>query len=315
MVEPIRVILVDDEVRMIEPFKLMLESAGNYSVSFYDNAMEALRFLKSYTNDLPDIILSDILMPGMDGYQFGVEVRKDHRLCHIPFIYFSAKSDVPYRIKAMSITPHFFPKDGDRKELLSLIQSVLNEHKVQSGMNPLTSLPGNAIIERIVNNVVNTYEHYSIFYIDCDNFKAYNDVYGTYAGDRAIQEIAKALDRAIIRTAGEDFFLGHLGGDDFVSVLWKDINPEDVSNEIFREIKNVCKVIYSEKDLEKGFFEGKNRKGEKEQFDLLSVSIGVIWNSIKSVSSWAEASNFLCEVKRKAKSQKGNSYCIDKRKK
>jgi len=314
MFEQIELLIIDDEQQMLDEMKLLLETVGNFKVTAYISAKKALERLEDLSAEPPAMVISDITMPEMDGYEFGKRVREEYRLRHIPLLFLTAKSAVKDRIDARKITPHYFPKDGDRRELLSMIQSILEEHMVQVGINPLTRLPGNTIIESTVNKIVAREHDYNIFYIDFDNFKAYNDSYGTHAGDKAIQESAIAIDRALRMTGENCYFLGHVGGDDFVSIVWGGNDPEKICVLIFEEINKVRNILYSDSDIRRGYFEAKNRQGVVEKYGLLSVSIGVISSRISPVSGWAEASNRLASVKKKAKATTGNSYCIDRRK-
>ncbi|MFH1367610.1 MAG: response regulator [Elusimicrobiota bacterium] len=307
-------VVVEDDGEMLEQIKVFFETVGDFSVSGFTDPERALEYLKGIEGRLPDIIVADIAMPGKDGYALGREIRLDHKLSNIPLVFLSAKTTVKDKIEARRITPYYFPKDGDRSELMALVNSVMEEHMAQSGVNPLTRLPGNTVIEQAVNNAAVSGAEFVILYIDCDNFKAYNDVYGPHKGDIVIKECSGAIDRALRRACKDGFFLGHLGGDDFVAVISGLADAGGVCNEVFGEIERIKTLIYEKKELQQGFFKGKNRKGETEEFELLSVSIGVLDSRVKRVDSWSEASNVLTEVKVKAKSIKGNSYCVDSRK-
>jgi diguanylate cyclase (GGDEF)-like protein len=306
--------LIDDEPQAVRDMKLLLEAVGNYSVEAFESAVAALAFLRGKPEGLPALIICDITMPEMDGYAFGTALRADYILSRIPLLYLTARTAVKDKIDVRKITPHYFPKDGDRRELLAMISSILEDNLVHSGVNPLTQLPGNVIIEKEVNSIVTTKHAYMILYMDFDNFKAYNDLYGTHAGDKAIQEGAIAINRALRQSAQDGYFLGHIGGDDFVAVVWDSTDVEPLCATIFAEIDKIRVLLYSETDLRRGYLEAKNRAGNLERFGLLSISIGVIASNTSPVSTWAEASTRLVSVKKRAKSVTGNSFWVDRRK-
>ena len=312
--DKVKTVLIDDDPQMLEELKLFLEAVGNFEVTAFLSPAKALEYLADPLSALHSIIISDVGMPEMDGYELGRAVREDYRLHHIPLLYLTAKTAVKDRIDARKITPHYFPKDGDRRELLSMIGSILEEHMVQTGVNPLTRLPGNILIERAINKMVAAWTEYAIFYIDFDNFKAYNDSYGTHAGDKAIQEGSLAIDRVFRSLFHDRYFVGHIGGDDFVAAVWGGSDLQQACEALFLEINKIRSVLYSPADIERGYFEAKNRQGEMEKFGLLSVSVGILSSETGGISGWAEASNKLASVKKKAKSIKGNSYCVDQRK-
>lgn len=309
----ISLMLIDDEPQALRDMKLLLEAVGNYAVTAFESAVEALAFLRNQPDDLPAMIICDITMPEMDGYAFGAALRADYILSRIPLLYLTARTAMKDKIDVRKITPHYFAKDGDRRELLAMIGSILEDHLVHSGLNPLTQLPGNVIIEKEVNRVVTTKSAYMILYMDFDNFKAYNDLYGTHAGDKAIQEGAIAINRALRQGLQDNYFLGHIGGDDFVAVVWDSTDIEPLCAAIFAEIDKIRVLLYFRTDIKRGYIEAKNRVGDMERFGLLSISIGVITSDVSPVATWAEASNKLVSVKKRAKDIAGNSFYVNRR--
>ena len=308
------IVIVDDEHEMLESLSVLLTTKGGYNVESFDKAAKALEWLELHLDTPPDIIVADIGMPGMNGYEFGRKLRESSHLRNIPLVYLSGMTSLSDRIKARQIA-EYLPKDVEKQELLVVIQTKLNEHEMQADIQPLTRLPGNASIEKAAENLIGIHQRYAMLYIDFDNFKHFNDCYGVAAGNRAITGIASGIDRALRKTVGSDYFFGHVGGDDFVAMVWDQGEPVAVCKCIFLEVEKVLRMLYTEDDIKRGYFEAQNRQGEIEKFGLLSVSIGVITSDIRRVSNWAEASSVFVELKKKAKLIKGNSYYINRRRK
>ena len=99
--------------------------------------------------------------------------------------------------------------------------------------NPLTGLPGNVIIEETLEKCISLNKEYCVLYFDIDNFKAYNDVYGFENGDKIIKILAKAISSNISR----DGFIGHIGGDDFIAIIYS------------WDIERLCENIIKDFDL------------------------------------------------------------------
>jgi len=308
------VMLVDDDREILGSLTAFLETKGGYKVKAFDKAREALEWLELHPETQPDIIVADIGMPDVNGYEFGRKVRESRSLRHIPLIYLSGMTSLKDRIEARRIAD-YLPKDVDKRELLAALQTKLNEHEQQADIQPLTRLPGNLSIERATEYINAKYLKYALLYIDLDNFKNLNDHYGVAAGDRAITAVAGGIDRALRKTVGDEYFLGHIGGDDFIAMIWDDQDPVAVCKNIFLEMEKILRMLYTEEDIVKGYFEAQNRKSEMERFGLLSVSIGIITSEVRRVANWAEASNVFVELKRKAKAIEGNSYFINRREK
>lgn len=166
--------------------------------------------------------------------------------------------------------------------------------------NPLTSLPGNIIIEQKLNEVIKATEPYSIIYIDLDNFKAYNDVYGFESGDKVLLSTSKIISTSINHKKPTDTFLGHIGGDDFI-IVTPGYEVHDLCNYIVKQFNDSVKEYYNEKDLNKGFIFAENRNGEYTRFPLMSLSVAVITNRRHDFKNVYELSAEAARMKHKAK--------------
>ncbi|OIO02925.1 MAG: hypothetical protein COX65_08315 [Elusimicrobia bacterium CG_4_10_14_0_2_um_filter_56_8] len=112
----------------------------------------------------------------------------------------------------------FVPKPFDALELVSRVEGAARRARRMLGANSLTRLPGSAAIEEEASRRMKTGLPMSFFYIDIDNFKAYNDKYGYLNGDKALKLTPAMISGIQEDFPGEDIFLGHVGGDDFIMV-------------------------------------------------------------------------------------------------
>ena len=181
------------------------------------------------------------------------------------------------------------------KDLLSKTIEIEVNNATQ--LNPLTSLPGNPLIERALSNMLYERRESCVLYFDIDNFKAYNDVYGFENGDRVIQHLAGC----IADTLPEDQFLGHVGGDDFVAIVLRE-QVELFCHTVIRQFDQTVRSFYSAEDARNGYILSKDRQGREEQFPILSLSIAGVrseagrFSDIYALS--AEASRVKKECKR-----------------
>lgn len=169
--------------------------------------------------------------------------------------------------------------------------------------NPLTGLPGNAIIDKYISKCLTHPEPFAIVYIDMDNFKAYNDAYGFHNGDAMIQMLAKSIGTLCTKRE----FVGHIGGDDFVIIAdYWDVLP--LLEKISKHFQEGIISLYQKEDYDRGYIISKNRKGETEQFPIVTLSMAIITNRIKSLTNWGEFSKELAKIKKESKEKNGNSY-------
>ncbi|MDF2985064.1 MAG: hypothetical protein K0R50_574 [Eubacterium sp.] len=169
--------------------------------------------------------------------------------------------------------------------------------------NPLTGLPGNVIIEQKINRCINSDEEYSILYLDIDNFKAYNDVYGFENGDMII----KLLSSTILKNISNHQFTGHIGGDDFV-IIMNNYNVEPVCKSIIEDFERDVLNYYTENDIKNGYIITQNRHGQTEKFPLISLSIVGITNKNTRFTDQYQISEQLAYLKKQCKQHKGSCH-------
>jgi diguanylate cyclase (GGDEF)-like protein len=178
--------------------------------------------------------------------------------------------------------------------------------------NPLTGLPGNVKIEHRVRDLIHGKSTFCVIYADLDNFKAYNDAYGVAEGDNVIRFAAEVIQEASDAHRSEVSFVGHQGGDDFV-VLCSEEQWEPICQQVVREFDAGIRRFYSEVDLERGYLESVSRRGESQRFPIMTISLGVVSNIHRALSSYAEVAAISAEMKRFVKEQEGSSYAIEQR--
>jgi len=156
-------------------------------------------------------------------------------------------------------------------------------------------------------------EKFVMLYLDLDNFKAYNDVYGFLKGDEVIKFTARTILKNVHEVDSECGFVGHIGGDDFVAIICSDEFEQLCQNIILDFDYNVLDY-YIESDIEKGYIEVENRKGVMEQFPIVSISIGVVEVESDKYRNILEIGEIGAQVKHLSKSIQGSTYVINKRK-
>lgn len=186
-----------------------------------------------------------------------------------------------------------------------LLQKVM-EIEVYSAkhQSPLTGLPGNVIIEQELTRCIMYEKYYTVAYLDIDNFKAYNDVYGFENGDSIIKLLANTLRE----NTGKNDFIGHIGGDDFVVIISR-IVSENYFDTIVKSFESRVLDFYHLDDVEKGFIISTNRHGVIESFPLTRLTCVVTNNLLHTYINPFEISETLAQMKKKTKqNNKRNSY-------
>jgi GGDEF domain-containing protein len=179
-------------------------------------------------------------------------------------------------------------------------------------VHPSTRLPGTTEIESEITRRMAARVPFAVCYADLDHFKEFNDRYSYNDGDRVIRIVSKILHDVVKGVCGEQGFVGHIGGDDFIFMI-----PATAVNEVCGEIVSVFDLLvpfqYSEQDRRAGYFFGKDRRGQLHRVPLMTLSIGVVTNERRSFTTTAQVSELVTEMKGYAKSLPGSVYTVDRR--
>ena len=208
---------------------------------------------------------------------------------------------------------YFIKKPIDDEYLYYTIKNITSLLYINRRVSPLTGLPGNVQIQAEMKKRLMNKEEFAIIYLDLDNFKAYNDVYGFANGDEIIKFTAKVIIDNIHEIPSGDNFVGHIGGDDFIAIV-ELTDFDKLCQEIIAEFDGQVTEFYAPEDVERGYVEVANRRGIIEQFPLVSISVAVVEVDSKNYKTTLEIGEIGAQVKHKAKSILGSTYIINRRK-
>lgn len=243
------------------------------------------------------------------------QIRTDEDNQITPIIVVSSNTDKYHKLEVLEQSVEYYiKKPVDTEYLYYTIKNLDRLLKMNRRISPLTGLPGNVQIHAELKKRITNKEEFSVLYLDLDNFKAYNDVYGFLKGDQIIEYTADTILKCIHQSFKENYFIGHIGGDDFIAIV-PTLDVDNICQLIIANFDEGVTKFFTEEDLEKGYIEVANRKGIIEQFPLTSISIGVVEADVGRFANMLEIGEVGAQVKHNAKSVMGSSYFIDRRKK
>ena len=191
------------------------------------------------------------------------------------------------------------------------IKRVIERSRRDLAVNPSTQLPGPTIIETEINRQIDLKNKFAVCYADLDNFKAYNDFYGYNEGDKVIRLTARII-KDIVFDLCRGGFVGHIAGDDFIFVI-PDNLIEPTCQSVIRTFDTLIPFWYEEKDRKKGLITTVNRRGEVEDFPILSMSIAVLINQNGEFKHVGEMSKMLADLKKLTKTKEGSNFMVERR--
>lgn len=304
------VLIVDDDgvLRHIMQTNLQI---GGFDVLSAADGPSALALLD---DQLPDVVLLDVVMPLMDGFATLGRIRRHPTASHVPVIVLTTGSgtDTSEPVKILEAgADDFISKPFTPQEMLARVRAKVRRANVDSSLQPLTRLPGNIAIEHEVRRRFEHREPWAVIYADLDNFKAFNDHYGFVRGDDGIRLVATTMGDVIKRIGKETDFLGHIGGDDFI-IVTSPIRAENLACTVAETFDRDVPALYDPADRARGYIAGKDRRGNNTRFPMMSLSLAIVTGSPR-ITSYQSIGEVAAELKSYAKRQAGSFVAMDKR--
>jgi GGDEF domain-containing protein len=259
-------------------------------------------------SDPPDIFIFDLSQSDGDGFHAITSLKKDSYFSAIPVIAILDETTVHALDWLETPLDDFLLRPVSYPEFFTRIELSIHRIRRVFDNNPLTRLPGNTSIQQAIEKAIGL--PMAVCYVDINNFKPYNDVYGFSHGDEVLRMLARIMFNTVKESGGG--FTGHIGGDDFVFIVPKE-HAEAVSAEIIANFTTIVADLFGEQEKSCGFYVGLNRRGQEEQIPLLGVSIAIVHTDSPLICHYGKIAEVAAELKSQAKKSGGSCYLVDKR--
>ncbi len=217
------VLIVDDEPFNIKTLELVL--GDEHELTFAMNGETALKMAQAEPQ--PDLILMDIVMPDMDGFEVCARLKQIEKTRNIPIIFLTAKWETSEEAKGLELgAVDYIRKPFSPPIIRARIRNHLELKKNRdllenlSTLDGLTNIPNRRRFDEIFTlewrRTARSNHPLSLLFIDIDHFKNYNDHYGHLAGDDCLKAVSRVLQSSLGRTAD---FVARFGGEEFIILL------------------------------------------------------------------------------------------------
>ncbi len=300
--------IIDDDKYSLQDLKALFKDNKEYR--FVNVSTEEID--KALRN-IPSLIIINEDNIDRDVEELCSAIRKNEDNSITPIIVISSNGDKEHRIKVLkNAVEYYIKKPVDQDYLYYTIKNLMRLMYTNRRVSPLTGLPGNVQIHAELKKRLFNNETFGVLYLDLDNFKAYNDVYGFIKGDEIIKFTARTIVRNVHAIENNNCFVGHIGGDDFVAIVSK-TDYDKICQDIISEFDANILQYFTEEDRKRGYIEVANRRGILEDFPLTAISIGVVIVEPNKFSNILEIGEVGAQVKHLSKTIMGSSYVIDRR--
>jgi diguanylate cyclase (GGDEF)-like protein len=276
-----KVLIADDDTELQELLKFAFESQG-YETIIASDGNEAYEKIKSLT---PDVVVLDILMPQLNGYEVCEKMRQNPLTCLIPVILLTSLTHPKDRITGIKLgADEYVCKPFEPFELIARVERLYNRTKQLLSSNPLSGLPTNLQFEQELKATLEEGKEFTVIYIDFDRLSIYNQKYGFNKGDEMIKLMGGIL-RGIAGQYEEVKLAAHLSEDDFALIL-TDKSKEEISMSVINSLEASVKS------------------------EDLSISIGIKTFNPKNIQHHSQVLPQVKELWKIAKQKEGNSYAL-----
>jgi len=256
-----KILIVEDDLDVADMLNAYFRVQGYeiFTVNWGEDGVRACQTSR------PDIVILDIRLPDIDGYEVARRLRSNRRTAGIPIIFLTEKRDRSERLQGLELgADDYITKPFDVQELRLRIRNALRRAEQDTLTNPVTGLPDGKLVDERISECLNKIT-WTMLIVSLENLEIFREAYGFVASDDVMRAVSLMIQNAIKELGGKDDFLGHLGQTDFVLIT----GPEQAVNlhdRIRGRLEQSLDYFYPIKDREK--ISSRNRR--------LVVKIGVL---------------------------------------
>jgi PleD family two-component response regulator len=266
-----RILIVEDDPDISNMLRFYFESEG-YSAALAGRGEDALDMCR---NQLPTVIVLDIMLPDMDGYDVCRKLRGNLRTSRIPIIFLTQKDERSDRIRGLELgADDYITKPFDVEELRLRVRNAMKRARYENLTNPTTGLPSGQLIEEQLRQLIQR-DDWGIIYVGIRGLSTFGEVYGFLAGEEVLRFTAMTLSQTVSEGGTSDDFVGHVGSDEFILVTEKGrLSP--MVKELRERFDSKVGAHYDWQTRERGYLLVEDAQGNQVRADLMTLTIGVI---------------------------------------
>lgn len=210
-----KILIVEDDLDVADMLNAYFRVQG-YEVFTVNWGEDGVRAASSAR---PDLIILDIRLPDIDGYEVARRLRSDRKTNTIPIIFLTEKRDRADRLHGLEIgADDYITKPFDVQELRLRVRNSLRRSSQDTLTNPVTGLPEGALVDERLNECLQK-ESWAVLLVSLENLNVFREHYGFVASDDVMRAVSLMIHNAMRDSGGADDFLGHVSPTDFVMLM------------------------------------------------------------------------------------------------
>ncbi|HSM70794.1 MAG TPA: response regulator [Anaerolineales bacterium] len=297
-----RLLVVEDDIDIGNMLKIYF-SGMDFDVDVAVRGSDALEKTKQV---LPHLIVLDIMLPDIDGYEVCRNLRTNMRTSHIPVIFLTQKDERSDKLQGLELgADDYITKPFDIEELKLRVQGAIKRAERESLTDPRSGLPAGRLIEEQLRRIIRE-KDWALIDARINDFEPFKDVYGFVAGDDVLRFTAMMIGEVVDELGTTTDFIGHAGGDNFI-IVTKSENASQIRDRIKERFNEEVLTHYNFMDRQQGFVQAPASDGTSTKVSFMTMSVGVVSPDEHSFADIREITELAAEARRKDSSSTSNA--------
>ncbi|TAK14351.1 MAG: response regulator [Anaerolineae bacterium] len=289
-----RILIVEDDFDISNMLRIYFSGQG-FDV---DVAPRGEVALEKTRQGLPHLIVLDIMLPDIDGYEVCRRLRTNTRTSHIPVIFLTQRDERSDKLQGLELgADDYITKPFDIEELKLRVVNAIARAERESLTDPRSGLPSGRLIEEQLRQIIRR-ESWAYLDLRLNYFEAFKEIYGFVAADDVLRFTTMLLGEVMDEFGSPDDFIGHPGGNNFIIICSEDAGAK-VHTAVKKRFAEQVLSHYNFMDREQGYIETTNDGGQKQQTPLMNISVGLVEAGKQQISDIREITELAAESRRK----------------
>jgi len=288
-----RLLVVEDDVDIGNMLKIYF-SGMDFDVDVAVRGSDALEKTKQ---SLPHLIVLDIMLPDIDGYEVCRNLRTNMRTSHIPVIFLTQKDERSDKLQGLELgADDYITKPFDIEELKLRVQGAIKRSERESLTDPRSGRPAGRLIEEQLRRIIRE-KGWALLDAGISHFGSFKDVYGFVAGDDVLRFTSLILGEVVDELGNPSDFIGHAGGDNFIITTTEE-KAEGIKSRLKERFNQEVQTHYNFIDRQQGFVQSPMADGTTVKVPFMTMAIGIVSPSQHSFADIREITELSAEARR-----------------
>jgi diguanylate cyclase (GGDEF)-like protein len=288
-----RLLVVEDDIDIGNMLKIYF-SGMDFDVDVAVRGSDALEKTKQV---LPHLIVLDIMLPDIDGYEVCRNLRTSMRTSHIPVIFLTQKDERSDKLQGLELgADDYITKPFDIEELKLRVQGAIRRSERESLTDPRSGLPAGRLIEEQLRRIIRE-RGWALLDARINHFDSFKDVYGFVAGDDVLRFTSMLIGEVVDEVGTTSDFIGHAGGDNFI-IITTEAKADAIKARLKERFDLEVLTHYNFIDRQQGFVNAPAADGTTVKVPFMTMSVGIVSPSMNSFADIREITELAAEARR-----------------